>query len=157
MTYANRSRGFTLIEMIVTLTILSVLALVAMPLAEGVIRTTQERELSAALREVRKALDQYKEAADTGRISLTSASGYPPNLGVLVSGVSDLRAPGKALYFLRRIPRDPFCPTQIDDAQCWRLRAFSTPPEAPAPGADVFDIHSSSELIGSDGRPYSAW
>jgi general secretion pathway protein G len=157
VTRMSRSGGFTLIEMIVTLTILSILTLVAMPLAEGVMRTGKERALSEALHDIRKALDQYKEAADTGRITMASPSGYPLSLEILVAGVPDQHAPGQSLYFLRRIPRDPFCPEQILDEQCWGLRAFNSPPEAPAPGADVYDVHSNSDLVGSDGRPYSKW
>ena len=149
--------GFTLIEMVVTLTIVSVLAMAALPLAEGVMQYTRERELNKALSEIRAALDRYKEAVDSGRVASATPSGYPPSIEVLVSGVKDARASGKLIYFLRRIPRDPFCPDGIEDAQCWGLRAYDTPPDAPAPGKDVYDVHSMSEEQGTDGRPYRSW
>jgi general secretion pathway protein G len=149
--------GFTLIEMVVTLTILSVMAMAAMPLAEGVMQYTQERELNRALTEIRSALDRYKEAVDSGRIAPQTRSGYPPNLGVLVTGVPEVRATGFSMYFLRRIPRDPFCPREIADEQCWGVRAYDSPANAPVPGRDVYDIHSLSNEEGSDGRPYRTW
>lgn len=152
-----RTRGFTLVEMIVTLTILSVLAMAAMPLGETVVRHNREQALARALADIRHALDAFKEASDTGRIKRISTSGYPPDLDTLVNGVADAQSDTRMIYFLRQIPRDPFCPDETPDALCWDLRAYDSPPNAPQPGKDVFDVHSQSTQVGSDGRPYNRW
>lgn len=152
-----REHGFTLVEMIVTLTILSVLALAAMPLGETVVRHSREQALNRALADLRHALDAFKEASDTGRIKRLTDSGYPPNLDVLVDGVEDAHADKKMVYFLRQIPRDPFCPDDTPDVLCWSLRAYDSSAAFPQSGKDVFDVHSKSDAIGSDGRAYQKW
>ena len=103
-------RGFTLIEMLVTLAILALLASLALPLSELSVQRARERDLRHALRTVRGAIDAYKQAVDANRIARQAdASGYPPTLEVLVEGVKDAKDPkGAKIYFLRRIPRDPF-------------------------------------------------
>ena len=108
-----RPRGFTLIEMLVTVTIVALLSTIAFPMLELAERRSNERELREALRQVRTALDTYKQAVDEGRVvEETKGSGYPPNLDVLVNGVVDAKSPNKdkMIYFLRRIPRDPLNP-----------------------------------------------
>ena len=145
-------RGFTLVEMLVTLAILALLASLALPLAEVSSQRAKEHELRHALRALRGAIDDYKDAADANRIQRKAdASGYPPSLEVLVEGVKDARDPkGAKLYFLRRLPRDPF-------GQDWGLRSYASPPDDPAPGKDVFDVYSMSEGVGLNGVPYREW
>ena len=109
-----RRGGFTLIELVVTLLIVGLLAAAAVPLVELTVKRNRERELRAALREIRTAIDAYKRASDEGRIlKLAQQSGYPPKLALLVEGVPDLRSPERrSIYFLRRLPRDPTFPDQ---------------------------------------------
>lgn len=153
------ARGFTLIELVVTLAIVGLLAAIAAPLAETVMRRSREQDLKAALMEIRNAIDAYKDAADGGRVAkAASESGYPATLDVLVNGVVDRQSAGGAkLYFLRRIPRDPFADAGLPAAQTWVLRSSDSPPDAPKPGKDVFDVRSQSEGRGLDGTPYREW
>lgn len=155
-----RSRGFTLIELVVTVAIVGLMASAAMPLAEIAYRRAREQELRGALRELRSAIDAYKAAADQGRIlTEVDASGYPPTLQVLVSGVEDARDPdGARIYFLRRLPRDPFFPDPAAPAiSTWALRSYESPPEDPRQGDDVFDVRSMSPATGINGVPYRDW
>lgn len=152
--------GFTLIEMVVTVAIVGVLAATAMPLAELAARREQESELRLALRQIRNALDAYRAAYDAKRIeNKVGASGYPPSLAVLVDGVPDAADPaGRRLYFLRRVPRDPFHPdNQLAADKTWGKRTYHSPPQAPREGPDVFDIYSLSERTGLNGVPYREW
>ena len=105
-------RGFTLIELMATLAILAVLATLTVPLAQLHLQRAREQELRLALRELRSAIDAYKRASDEGRVRRAAAStGYPPSLEVLVEGVEDQRDPARRkLFFLRRVPPDPFAP-----------------------------------------------
>lgn len=154
-----RARGFTLIEMLVVVAIVGILAAAAQPVAELTLRRAREVELRQSLRSLRNAIDVYKRAADAKRIAVAAdASGYPPSLEVLVDGVPDIRAAdGKRLYFLRRVPRDPFADPARPAAQSWGLRSHDSPPDAPAPGRDVFDVYSTSERKGLDGTSLSEW
>jgi general secretion pathway protein G len=154
-----RSRGFTLIEMVIVVMIVGILASAAMPLAALHKRRAKEAELHEALRTVRTALDDYKLAVDSGRIAkATGDTGYPPNLLVLVQGVKDVTTPeGKKIYFLRRLPRDPFADPTLPAAETWGLRSYASPPEAPQPGADVFDVYSRATGVGLDGSAYRTW
>ncbi|MCO5120012.1 MAG: general secretion pathway protein GspG [Burkholderiaceae bacterium] len=139
--------------------ILAALASVTLPVAEVAFRHTQERELRLALRTIRAALDRYKEASDRGRIARAAdASGYPPTLRSLVDGEVDATDPaGRRIYFLRRVPRDPFADSAIAAADSWGLRSYASTAFDPKPGADVFDVHSTSQRTGSDGVPYREW
>lgn len=150
-------KGFTLIEVVITAAIIAVLASIALPLSQVAIQRSKETELRRALREIRDALDAYKRASDEGRIARAAdQSGYPPSLTVLVEGVSDAKsAAGRTIYFLRRIPRDPFQPETAEPA--WGLRSYESPPQSPKAGKDVFDVYSLSERTGLNGVAYRQW
>ncbi len=156
-----RSRGFTLVELVVTVGIVSLLATAAIPSAQLLYQRQREGELRASLRTLRGAIDAYKLAADTGRIRRQlDKTGYPPDLQTLVDGVDDAGSAkeGVKIYFLRRVPRDPFWPDPATpDADTWGLRSYASPPDDPQPGDDVYDVHSRSSRTGLNGVPYREW
>ena len=154
-----RRRGFTLIEMMVVVAILGVLALGLVPLNDLSVQRAKESELRAALRQIRGALDAYKKATDEGRIEKKAdESGFPRRLADLVDGVPDVKSPDRqTLYFLRRVPRDPFADPELLPEETWGKRSYASPPDRPAEGKDVFDVHSRSERIGLNGVPYRNW
>ena len=155
-----RTRGFTLIELVITVAIVAVLASVALPLNELVVQRAKEQDLRRALRELREAIDARKQASDEGRILKNiGESGYPRTLEELVEGVDDLRSPKKErLYFLRRIPRDPFAlDPGLAPADTWGKRSYASPPDDPKEGEDVFDVFSLAGGKGINGRPYREW
>lgn len=153
-------RGFTLIELMVTLLILALLASAAVPMTQLAFKRHKEEELRRALMTIRDALDNYKKATEEGRIDKgASDSGYPANLGILVTGVVDVSSPAsKKLYFLRRIPRDPFA-TDPDDSNdtTWGKRSYASEADDPKEGIDVYDIYSRSSDVGTNGIPYREW
>lgn len=157
---AHRQRGFTFVELIVTLAIMAVLATVAVPLTQIVAQRQKEQELRLALAQIREALDAYKRASDQGRVETKlGESGFPKKLDELWQGVPDRRSPnGQMLYFLRALPRDPtFADPRVPAAQTWGLRSYASPPDAPAEGDDVFDVYSLSKKVGLNGVEYSRW
>jgi len=158
----RESGGLTLIELLVTLAILSILAAVAVPYAETLVRREHELELRRALREVRVAIDRFHDDWIAGRIPRTidaaSEYGYPKTLAVLVDGVDAGRSDGEKRRYLRRVPRDPLGdPTRPPDEQ-WRLRGYQDEPDALAwNGRDVYDIHTQSDGTAIDGTRYREW
>jgi len=155
------NRGFTLIELVITVAIISLLASVALPMAELMVQRSKEQELRLALRQIRSALDAYRQAVDEGRVTHSiQQSGYPPTLKVLVDGVIDASSPDKKsmIYFLRRIPRDPTFndPTKPDD-ESWGKRSYASSFDAPEEGEDVFDVYSLSPDTGLNGIHYRNW
>jgi general secretion pathway protein G len=153
-------RGFTLIELVITVAIIAILASVAMPLNELVVQRSKEQDLRRALREIREAIDAYKQASDEGRIAKrVDASGYPRTLEDLVAGVEDQKSPKKErIYFLRRLPRDPFTDdASLAAAATWAKRSYASPPDDPKEGEDVFDVYSPTPGVGINGRPYREW
>lgn len=154
-------RGFTLIELLVTVTIVALMATMAFPMLELSERRGHERNLRENLRQIRIALDQYKQAVDDGRImDDTKGSGYPPSLEILVTGVVDAKSPNRAqkIYFLRRIPSDPFSANPNEPPQLqWGLRSYASSADNPQAGADVYDVYSRSPAIGLNGIPYREW
>ena len=160
MSNAVGFRGFTLIEVLATLAIIGVLTSIALPLAELNAQRHKEADLRIALRQIRNALDAYRQAGDEGRIlRAAGASGYPKNLQVLVQGVDDTKNPGGGkIYFLRRIPRDPLYPDgSVPPVQTWGKRSYASPPESPREGDDVFDVYSLSDGKGLNGVSYREW
>jgi general secretion pathway protein G len=150
----NTGRAFTLVELIAAITILLILTSVALPLARVQVQRTREVALRRALREVRQAVDRYKDFADRGMIPTKADSfGYPPDLETLVTGVP-LKGTATAKYkFLRRIPVDPM--TGETD---WGLRAMQDEPESRSwGGGNVFDVHTKSQGTALDGTRYADW
>lgn len=154
-------RGFSLIELMITVVIIGILATAALPLAQLSVKRAKEQELRLALRQIRTALDDYKRAADEGRVEKKAdASGYPPALNLLVDGVPDARKTDEQamIYFLRRMPRDPFhADASVPAADTWGTRSYASPPDDPQPGADVYDVYSLSDETGINGLSYRQW
>ncbi|ADE12053.1 type II secretion system protein [Sideroxydans lithotrophicus] len=154
------SRGFTLIELVVTLAILAMLSTIALPMAELTVQRGKEQELHAALRQIRGAIDAYKQAYDEGHIiKKVGESGYPPTLNILVQGVNDaLSQKEQKLYFLRRIPRDPFVrDSSIPAVDTWGKRSYASSADDPQEGDDVFDVYVPVTGTGINGVPYKEW
>ena len=154
------ARGFTLIELMITVSIVGVLVSLAMPVKEMVVKREQERELRAALREIRGALDAYKRAVDEGKVKASAGdSGYPKSLDELASGAENISTPDRQkVFFLRRLPRDPLHPDpSTPSAQTWGKRSYASAPEEPREGADVFDVYSLAAGRGMNGVAYREW
>jgi general secretion pathway protein G len=150
----SRKRGFTLIELMITVLVISVLVGLAVPLARNTIKREKEIELHTALREVRTAIDKYKDASDKGLIMVkVDTEGYPENLQVLVDGVQLVGQVDKKLKLLRRIPKDP-----MTNSTDWGQRSYQDDPTSSSwGGQNVFDIHTKSEGTALDGSKYKDW
>ena len=144
-------RGFTMVELLVAMTILMILTAAATPVIHIVIQRNKERELRRDLWQLRDAIDRYKDAADRGSFQVkVDSQGYPPDLETLVKGVD---TNGKKMRFLRRIPIDPM--TGKDE---WGLRSMQDDPDSDSwGGQSVFDIYTKSEGTGLDGTKYRTW
>lgn len=155
----RRRRGFTLIELIVALAILALLASVAAPFADIAIQRKKEEELRYALRTIRDAIDDYHRAYNDGRLARTvSGSGYPRTLQMLVDGVEDEKSPQKKkIYFLRRVPRDPFASPDLKAEATWGKRSSASSADDPREGDDVYDVYSRSDRKGLNDIPYRQW
>ncbi len=151
----RREFGLTLVELIVAFTIMMFLTALSLPLARYKVRREKERELRYALRELRSAIDRYKDTCEKGGIEKKlGAECYPESLEQLVEGVKLANDPtGKKIRFLRRIPRDPF--TNSTD---WGLRSTQDDPRSTAwGGQNIFDVYKKSMERAPDGTPYSEW
>lgn len=157
------AKGVTLLELLVTLVILSILASVALPYAEITIRRNKELELKRALRDIRTAIDEYHNDWKDGKISRNNShasdDGYPVTLEVLVNGVDNGKADGKKRYYLRNIPGDPFTShANAIGMGGWSLRGYQDAPgKQNWNGKDIYDIHSSSPDKAIDGTFYQEW
>jgi general secretion pathway protein G len=153
-----RDRGYTFIELIIVSSMIAVLAAAIMPLTKVTMQRAREAELRRALREMRTAIDKFKDAADQGLIGTldlkAGAENYPPDLDTLVEGVSAANdATGRKLKFLRRVPTDPM--TRSTE---WGRRSYQDDPKSTKwGGQDVFDVHSNSEGTALDGSKYKDW
>lgn len=152
------SAGYSFIELIVATAVLMILASSALPIARVSMRRQNEADLRRVLREMRTAIDQYKDYADRGMLAMTEtrpgSENYPASLEVLVDGVvlaGD--ATGRRKKFLRRIPIDP-----VTGRAEWGLRAYTDPPDARSwGGLNVFDVYSKAEGRALDGSLYRDW
>jgi general secretion pathway protein G len=154
------ARGFTLIELVITVAIVALLASVALPVSELAVQRTKEQELRRTLRQIREAIDLHKQASDEGRIRKSVGdSGYPKKLEELAEGVDDQKSAKKEkIYFLRRIPRDPLnADPTLSAAATWGKRSYASPPDDPREGDDVFDVFSLAPGKGINGQPYRDW
>jgi general secretion pathway protein G len=150
-THKIRSRGFTVVELVVATAVLAILAGAAVPIVRNSMRRDKERQLRHALWEMRDAIDRYKDAADRGTFKTkVGAENYPPDLETLVKGED---VSGKKVKFLRRIPIDP-----MTGSTEWGLRSWQDDPTSTSwGGQDVFDVYTKSEGTGLDGSKYNEW
>ena len=160
--WSSSNRGLTLIELLVTLVILSILAAAAVPYAELTVRRDKEMELRRTLRQVRTAIDSFHDDWRNGAISKTgdgvSDDGFPKTLTVLVEGVEAGDAKGGVRKYLRRIPRDPFADALKDPEEQWSIRGYQDEADALSWNRiDVYDIRTTSEGTAIDGTSYENW
>lgn len=155
-----RQDGFTLIEVLITITIISILASILIPISNLAVQRSKEMELRRDLRNIRTAIDEYKKAFDEGRVKRNVGdSGYPADLITLEQGVSDVKSPdGKKIRFIRRIPADPFYEgLAAEPHETWGLRSYQSDPDDPMEGDDVYDVYSKAEGTAIDGTLYRDW
>ena len=155
---ARAAGGYTFVELLVVSAILLILASAVMPLAKVTLQRQREAELRRSLREMRTAIDRFKDAVDLGAISPldveAGSEGYPPDLETLVEGVPMANdASGRKLKFLRRIPIDPM----IRSTE-WGLRSYQDDADSRSwGGQNVFDVYTTSGAMALDGTRYNQW
>jgi general secretion pathway protein G len=150
----SSQRGMTLLELIIACSVLLILATAALPIVRFTVIRPKEYELRHALREMRDAIDRFKDYADRNLIRVEVGSeGYPPDLETLVKGEQFGDAGGRRVRFLRRIPRDP-----MTGRAEWNLQAVQDEPGSTSwGGKNIFDVHSKSQGVALDGTRYSDW
>lgn len=152
------TRGFTFVELLVVSTLLIILAAAITPMAKVTVQRQREAELRRALREMRTAIDKFKDAADAGLIGAmdlkAGADNYPEDLEILVEGVSVVNdQSGRKLKFLRRIPIDP-----MTNSTDWGKRSYQDRPDATSwGGQNVFDVYTKATGTALDGTKYRDW
>lgn len=149
------ARGLTLIEVLVTITILAILSAMVLPIARTTLRREKEMDLRRALRQMREAIDQFKKFSDSGAIQprCLQCFGYPEDIKALVEGVPQVGAIDKKLRFLRRIPIDP-----MTGEQSWGMHSIQDDPNSDSWGhQNVYDVFSLSEETSLDGSKYRDW
>ena len=155
---AVAAAGYSFVELLVVATLIAILASVIMPLAKVTSQRAREAELRRTLREMRTAIDKYKDAADLGQIGTldikVGSEGYPADLQVLVDGVNAANdATGRKLKFLRRVPVDP-----MTHSTEWGLRSYQDKPDSTRwGGQNVFDVYTTFEGTALDGTKYRDW
>lgn len=166
LSYRATSRGLTFIELVITLALVGLLSMMAVPLYEMAATRMKESELRQALRTLRSGIDAYKAATDSGSLAREAGdSGYPPSLEKLtepleLQGKRDLSGSiaSQRMVILRQLPRDPFnTDPEVPAAMTWNTRAYASRANDPQPGDDVFDVSSKSNRVGLDGTPYASW
>jgi len=153
-------RGFTIVELLVVLSVMAILATMAMPLARIAVQREREQELKLALREIRAAIDAYQVVRAGGAQGIMEGvSLCPPSLAALTELTPDIRpgANGQQIRFLRRVPRDPFADPQVPAEQTWGLRSYLSEASKPKTGADVYDVYSLSTQQALDGTWLKDW
>jgi general secretion pathway protein G len=156
-TERRSERGVTYLEMVATAFIVAILAAAILPLARVTRQRQREIDLRRSLREIRRAIDDYKDAVDKGKIGgpdvKLGSEGYPPDLDALVEGVNQVGSAGKKLRFLRRIPFDP-----LTQSQEWGMRCYQDKPDSTSwCGQNVYDVFTTREGKALDGTNYKDW
>jgi general secretion pathway protein G len=151
----HRESGLTLVELIVAFTILTLLTAMAVPVAKHKIRRERERDLRIALKEIRTAIDKYKDMKDQNKLGQVElgTEGYPKTLEVLVEGEKMSGQVEGKMRFLRRLPKDP-----MTNSYDWGKRSLTDDPKGTSwGGQNIFDVYTKSMEKASDGTPYSEW
>lgn len=155
---ARRGRGLTLVELVCVTGVLAILAGMAIPVANTMVKRQKELELRRALREIRTAIDEFQASVERfpgmrQKLDAVNEDGYPEELEHLYEGFDIGDAKGTKLKFLRRLPRDPM----TGEAE-WATRSSRDRPDSMfSDGINVFDVHSKSDKVGLDGTPYATW
>jgi general secretion pathway protein G len=153
--HGGKARGLTYVELLVTLTVLAILAAAVIPIAKTAVKRQKEIELRQALRQIRTAIDQYKQFCEGGLITKEGVDSecYPTKMDVLVEGVPQVGTIDKKLKFLRRIPKDPFTGEQE-----WGLRSYQDEADSRSWGRqNIYDVYTEFNGTALDGTKYGTW